>query len=277
MDDQTNTPTNGQALAQSTIKTTAIALAIRDEIRKLLAEEVLDLDRLQAIHCVARDGRALLAIRNPLNRFDARAQGLGHGPGSMSCSPGYGGFGQWNGPAVFGAKEATERQIRVALAESPLAKAVRTELLELVAPDVFGPTELLQIEQMADQARRVLVSALGLDGEVETSNRPRPHGAIGNNSPYAAWPNPFMNPMEPCEELTTPGTPGLENSATAPMAPSSSQETYGAKISRELNASLGKLTDMMARLNERLGDIPPLPEPEAQVDAGLSFATSRRE
>lgn len=207
-------------------KTTPIAAAIRDEVKMLLDVEVISLILLSDIVEVARSGRELVAVRNPIARFDAKAQGVtGSGPGLMTGGAVFnGGFvcdeddledcanpyvipawgnplPTWKGrgPTVRGAQERLEKDIQAMLKNSPLAKAAKAEILQLTETEPFGPGELLQIEQLASHTHRLLSARLGLPVKTSRANRLRRFGG----------PEPF-----------------------------SSSETYGAKVVRELGSAL---------------------------------------
>lgn len=212
-------------------ETTPIGAAIRDEIRKLADADTLTLARLRDIARVARDGRQLLAVRNPLARFDARAQGLETIPTRFSCIPHpmEGHYDHWNGGAVRGAEEARAREIEAALKESPLANAVKLELLDCTSREPFGPSTLLEIEQLVTQAHAVLTAALGLPEPPSPNAHPRRLRGFGAGSaiPYA---NPMMNQADVAEAW-------CDDDA---FDGSSSSETFGAKVARELVAGRSK-------------------------------------
>lgn len=226
-DDTHSTPPSAAppALTATSTKTPPIALAIRDEIRLLVDVEVLDLKLLADVVGVARSGRELVAVRNPISRFDAKAQGLASGPpmGEPSmpfiCTDddlddcGYGGYMDpiWkgNGPGVRGARERKENDVRTMLKDSPLAKAAKAEILELTAKDSFGASDLMQVEQLASHTHRLLSARLGLSQS--SSRRPM---LRNNYGPYAG------------------------GQMAMPLDPYSSPETYGATVTRELAAAL---------------------------------------
>lgn len=255
-------------------KTSPIAKAIRSELRTLVDVEVLELQVLSAVIQVARSGRDLVAVRNPIMRFDAKAQGLEAGSDPCAMTGPVGGFicgpedmdedyDHWDGPAIRGANERRKKDIRDALQHSPLAIAVKAELLELADTDPFGPSELVQIEQLATHAQHVLSAALGLPTNAGPQNRGN-RRIMGGNISYGG--SYGMNPM--------------------PM--SSSPETFGAKMSREMIAATAKkeapdpeklvlaiasarqngLDDVAAKLEEQLGIQPSPPSQSAGAGEG---------
>lgn len=199
-------------------RTSPLGSAIRQEIRKLLEAEVLMFDALASIVRLAEGGQSLLAVRNPMAGFDAQPTNWNDGP--MPNPYAYGDdYPHWDGSAIRGAKEARQKEIRAALKDSPLADALKRELLELTDLEPFGVTELLQIQQIAEHGDRMLRAALGIDEESpgDTGTRLTSCRKVRNASP------PFSSPF-------------------------SSSETFGAQVIREIvaktnNASGGSGSD----------------------------------
>lgn len=202
-----------------------IAQAIRKELQMLVEVEILDLDTLDAIGAVARKGQQLLSIRNPVARFDAQAQGLNvpsppTATASM-CMPHHAGVmnsPHWAGPSVQAAMQRESKRVREALRESPLAKAVQHEITELLRADSFGVQQLLEILQLATHTASILVSALGLeDDDDHLDHAPGMRFGI----------------------YGSPNGGGAIFPGNSPTSPYSSDETYGARVVRELGAKSG--------------------------------------
>jgi hypothetical protein len=203
-------------------KTTPIADALRNEIRRLLEEEYLALDTLVAITKMAEDGRSLLAVRNPVAQHDAKAQGLTRSRtrrrnSRLGACDGYEG---WSGPMVRDAERKQAKMIEEALRDSPLAAATQKELVEILEHEPFGLPHLVEIEQLASHAHRILSSSLGLES-------PEPRLRSRKLVPYAGG-GAYYNPGY---------DGGDDDDCESPFA---SPETYGATQLRELTALANK-------------------------------------
>lgn len=208
-------------------KTKPLAEAVRLQLIELVESEVLELDTLKAIAQVSENGRALVAVRDPMARFDARAEGhtssIPGGPAFGECEAYDMGMttedlGTWaKGPMGREHLGKMMAQRTEMLKTSPVLNALRVELLEVLAKTPFEATHLLQVEQLAIQGHRVMSSALGITAENDSGGRRRRgSGSIVMGSNYS----------------------GMDSSNS--WAPSSSAETFGANLARQVVSMTGQ-------------------------------------
>jgi hypothetical protein len=111
-------------------------------------------------------------------------------------------------------QEQHRKAIEEMLRESPLARALRVDLLEILDRDSFSAPELLEFEQLSTQGLATLEARCGLGTSPQ-----RQHGQRMANTMMGGYPTMggYM------------GNPG-------PWAGSSSQETFGASAIRALGS-----------------------------------------
>lgn len=187
-------------------KSPALTEAIRQELLEELEKaEYVDLTCLGKIVEISHHGRRLVAVRNPMVRFDARSIGVSGQPSAggygtdYDCEVGtpYPPMNGWStGPMQRHVNEQFKATLSQMVKESPLAKALRTELIALMHVDNFGPSHLLEVEQLATEGISVLEARCGMSN----------------------------------------GKPPRFRGGVTPFAPASSDETFGAAALRALGA-----------------------------------------
>lgn len=199
-----------------------LAGAIRDELRGVITENpYLDLEGLSEVATIARHGRSLIAVRDPVSRFDAKGSGLGtldEDSGFETSSKTWkridDGCGEWEaGTMARSVRKHHAEMIKETLSKSPLAKALRDEILAVVDQEPFSPANLLEVEQLAMHGYDVLAARLGMPPRRTNRRRRRGFGTL--------------NPM-------------YEDDDEDAMAPSSSPETFGAQAIQAAISASGK-------------------------------------
>lgn len=243
---------NARAPAKKS-STTPLANAIREELRSLLEVDLIDLEVLKSVVGVSEHGRDLLSVRDPVSRFDGR-QRLGSATDygvQITPSPRVGSLlamgGSWeHGPANQRAKDLLRQGHQALLSKSPLVAALRVEFSELLDQEPFAATHLNQVQQLAEASIRVLSSALG----VSPPAQPSPRMACGSSlGPWAPSSSAETFGAAMGRELLTPTSPSKDS------APSISDLTSSLIAARE-----GGATDVAQGIEEKLRDLGVMPK-----------------
>ena len=183
----------------------ALALAIKLELQAELEQrDYVDLKQLAKIEEIAYHGRMLVAVRNPVMRFQGRvldeeaADPMGGGMMGPPPDVLYGGgpfgpfgyainpadpdeddftaLGEWaRGPVGKQLRKQRAEAYQSLFADSPLAAAIHRELVEVVAKSqgAMRPAEFLEVEQLAKRGYAVLAARCGMDPSRRRGRRRR--------------------------------------------------------------------------------------------------------